>query len=65
MKKPQTVKSLLSACVTIANTPTIGIIGSKKLTKDEESSVAELTVILQNKLGEMDDILDKFNLKYP
>lgn len=64
MKSPKTIKSFLSACITLANAPTY-ISGMNKLTDDEMRDVSALSVVLQNELGEMEDVLKKFNLQYP
>lgn len=61
----KTVKTLLKNCVAIANQTTYDLKGIDKLTEEQQSRIAELTVILQNDLSEMRDILDKYNLTYP
>ncbi len=65
MKRPKTVKSLLAACITLANTPIADLRGIKKLNEKEQSIISGFTVILQNELGDNDEILEKHKLKYP
>jgi hypothetical protein len=63
-QRPKTVKSFLKTCITLANTPICDLKGIDKLSEEEQRIVAELTVILQNDLGENDELLEKFKLKY-
>lgn len=64
MKQPQTVKAYLKACLIVANTSIIGMRGESKLTDEERSTIGALSADIQNDLGEMDEILQKFNLSY-
>ncbi len=64
MSSPKTIKSFLKMAIVLANAPTHGLPGSKKLTEKEVYDVAILSVVLQNELGQMDTILEKYNLKY-
>lgn len=64
MGKPKTIKSLLKASIQLANAPIDGIPGSGKLTENELKCLYHLVACVQNELGEMSEILEKFELKY-
>lgn len=64
MKKPKTIKSLLSTAISLATVPIYPLKGINKLSEKDKRRVSELTVSIQNDLGEMNDILEKYNLKY-
>ncbi len=48
----------------MANTPVANLKGIDKLTDKEQRRISELTVILQNELGELTELLEKHGLKY-
>lgn len=62
--KPKTVKSYLKAAIMLANTPIINLKGIEKLNEDEQRILSTLSVVLQNELGENDELLEKFKLRY-
>lgn len=65
MQQSKTVKSFLNSAIIMANTPIVNLKGINKLTDKEQRKIGELTVILQNDLGELEDLLRKYKLKYP
>lgn len=62
--KPKTVKSYLQKCIDVAHSNRDDLKGIEKLTEEEYLKLGELRAGLQNDLGEMEEILKKFNLKY-
>lgn len=65
MKRPETVKALLNAAITLANTPVSDLKGMAKLNQEEQYVIIGLFRDIQNELGENREILEKFNLQYP
>lgn len=62
--KPITVKGYIKMALTIANTPIADLKGVEKLSTEEQRVLSDLSVVLQNELGENDTLLEKFKLKY-
>ena len=63
-KTPKTVKSFLKICLEIAHTNRDDLKGYDKLTNEEYSMLGYIRAGIQNDLGEMGDLLEKYGLKY-
>lgn len=61
---PKTVKSFLKTCLEIAHTNRDDLKGYDKLTDEEYRKLGDLRAGIQNDLGEMGDLLEKYGLKY-
>lgn len=62
--KPKTVKSFLQKCLDVAHSNRDDLKGIEKLSQEDYSRLGDLRAGLQNDLGEMEDILKKYKLKY-
>lgn len=64
MKLPTTIKGRLKLFLALAEDGNPPLSGNEKLTTKEESKIGALVADIQNNLGEMEELLSKFGLKY-
>lgn len=63
MKKPKTVKSFLKILLELSDVNRDDLKGIVKLTEEEYYKLGEIRADIQNNLGEMSELLGKYNLK--
>lgn len=64
MKAPKSTKGLLAVLIDIAHEGNCIRVGEGRLTQDEHHRIGALIAGIQNDLGEMRDLLEKFALEY-
>ena len=62
-KEIKSIRAFLQAALTLDDCGIRGLWGSGKLTEDELSDIIHMSATVSNCLGEMEEILKKFNLK--
>ena len=63
MKKPKTVKAFLKILIELCDVDRGELKGFEKLTEEDYDKIGEVRAGIQNDLGEMDELLEKFKLK--
>lgn len=64
MKVPKSTKGLLSLLIAIAEEGNSPRLGDTILTEAEDLAIGGLIADIQNNLGEMDELLEKYGLEY-
>jgi hypothetical protein len=62
-KETKSVKSFLQAALILHSTEVDGLWGSGKLSHEEKHDLVHLSATVSNCLGELEGVLEKFNLK--
>ncbi len=62
-KQIKTIKGYLAKAMILESTEIESLSGAGKLTEQEVKEVIHLSAVISNALGEMDEILSKFNLR--
>lgn len=65
MKKPKSLKGFLSGLVSLADSGVSDLRGSEKLSHDDFHRIVSVLAALQNELGDIDDILERYNMSWP
>jgi len=62
-KQVKSIKAFLQAALVLHETEVDGLWGSGKLTDEEKHELIHMSAAVSNCLGELYDVLEKFNLK--
>lgn len=62
--KPKTIKQFIKQCANLADTDFDSLKGRKNITEQDEYDLKYIRAEIQNGLGDMMDLLQKFKIDY-